>query len=764
MEALRVAHVAGPPGFGDVTFCGAGATSRVFRGIELATGRVVALKRLHRQLVRDDKALARLKREFDALRSLRHPVLVEVSDVISWEGDPTLVMAYIDGVDLKEHIARRGRLSAEEAIHVARSLFDALSLTHGSGIVHRDLKPQNVRLTPDGSVYLLDFGSARLDAASQLTATGTTVGTPEYMAPELFAGPVYDPRVDVYGVGATLYECVTGHPPQAADSLAELAQLRTSVDVPPVRSVAPDVPEALARVIDRCLARAPEDRFPTAALASWALDHPEYERRFAARRSSHPLCVHCGSAIAKESATCPVCASRQPFRYELGPCHVVLRSVENVGRFVAHVVLRFPHLGAPSELHALAERCAALSFGPQRYVSFVSERDAESIVAELAEVGARASVIREPAGWKNIVLGILCPIYLPIRLPASLLAARGSILAGSSAPRPVMPRLVTLGWATALLGSIAAYIAESTTAGFVAVAGAIVVLAGLTLGMRTSAQAPAASPQPPAVASELVLAAPGAKAKAGEGAASPAFLVLAVFMLFFEVIALSLILFFTIPSTSAIREYSKPIDPTPSLQKDVLGPQGVPVQTQARPERSDVDTSLATQLAPLAIAGALAGAMARRRRRIRKDAAAIFAELDLEKVRTLARRTQPNREELRSTHALSYAMSHDAFTKEAIRRASDLMPLLSREHAAALSQTVEALVQRHRNVQASERSLLSRCILETDPVQKLRFDLLALEGTLEAHAAAEWAAQLEQEEEERDVGQQRHERRRHVRR
>src|SRR5688572_23506224 len=270
MEALRGEHGLGPPGFGDVTFCGAGATSRVFRGIELATGRVVALKRLHRQLVRDDKALARLKREFDALRSLRHAVLVEVSDVVSWDSDPTLVMTYIEGVDLKEHIARRGRLSDAETIHIARSLFDALSLTHGSGIVHRDLKPQNVRITPDGRVYLLDFGSARLDASSQLTATGTTVGTPEYMAPELFAGPVYDPRVDVYGVGATLYECVTGHPPQAADSLAELAHLRTSVDVPPVRTIAPSVPEALARVIDRCLARAPEDRFPTAALAAWS--------------------------------------------------------------------------------------------------------------------------------------------------------------------------------------------------------------------------------------------------------------------------------------------------------------------------------------------------------------------------------------------------------------------------------------------------------------------------------------------------------------
>src|SRR5206468_3394890 len=112
-----------------------------------------------------------------------------------------------------------------------------------------------VRITPDGRIVLLDFGSARLDAASQLTATGTTVGTPDYMAPELFAGSVYDPRVDIYGAGATLFECATGRAPHLADSLAELAFQRTQVDAPKVQSLAPHVPDALAQVIDRCLLR-----------------------------------------------------------------------------------------------------------------------------------------------------------------------------------------------------------------------------------------------------------------------------------------------------------------------------------------------------------------------------------------------------------------------------------------------------------------------------------------------------------------------------
>ncbi|MCA9580138.1 MAG: serine/threonine protein kinase, partial [Myxococcales bacterium] len=167
------------------------------------------LKRLHRTLISSPEALARLKREFEALARLRHPALVAVRDVIRWEGDPTLVMDFIEGRDLDRVLAEDGPLAPEAAEALARTLFEALGTAHGAGIVHRDVKPQNVRVGPDGQVYLLDFGSARLDAASQLTETGTSVGTPDYMAPELFSGAAYDPRVDIYGVGATLFKVLT---------------------------------------------------------------------------------------------------------------------------------------------------------------------------------------------------------------------------------------------------------------------------------------------------------------------------------------------------------------------------------------------------------------------------------------------------------------------------------------------------------------------------------------------------------------------------
>src|SRR5205823_8242592 len=130
-----------------------------------------------------------------------------------------------------------------------------------------------------------------------------------YMAPELFAGSVYDPRVDIYGAGATLFECVTGRAPQLADSLAELAFRRTKEDAPKIHSLRQETPANLAQVIDRCLSRAPEDRYATAALAVWALEHPAEERAFQARRSNHPPCLHCGTAIAPASTVCASCGS-----------------------------------------------------------------------------------------------------------------------------------------------------------------------------------------------------------------------------------------------------------------------------------------------------------------------------------------------------------------------------------------------------------------------------------------------------------------------
>jgi serine/threonine protein kinase len=364
----------------------------VFRATSAATGREVALKRLHRQLARTPEALTRLRRELEALGRLHHRAIVPVIDVIRWQGDPTIVMDYVPGRDLKEVLQTNGPLSFEDAEQIMRELLDALNLAHGAGIVHRDVKPQNVRIGEDGRVFLLDFGSARLDASSQLTTTGTTIGTPDYMAPELFAGPVYDPRADLYGCGATIFEALTGRAPQVTQSLTELAWRRTNEDAPPVVSLRYGTPLHLSQVVDRCLARAPDHRYATASQALWALDHPQEERRFVARRSSLPPCLHCGAAIPPEANVCSGCGSDHPFCYKPGHTSVSLAAINDPAKLASELCANFPEL----EVSEISQRFAAVGAAPQRIVSMIDKSEAIALSDRLREAGADCRVEEDP--------------------------------------------------------------------------------------------------------------------------------------------------------------------------------------------------------------------------------------------------------------------------------------------------------------------------------------------------------------------------------
>lgn len=433
-----------PAGFRDVTLCGTGATSRVYRAVQTGTERTVALKRLHRQLARTPEALSRLRRELEALGRLRHHGIAAVIDVIRWQGDPTVVMEYVPGRDLKEQIAETGPLSFSEVERIARALLDILQAAHAAGIVHRDVKPQNVRLAADGTVYLLDFGSARFDAASHLTTTGTAVGTPDYMAPELFAGSVYDPRADVYGLGATLFEALAGVVPQTAESLTELAYRRIHEDPPPVSTLREATPPHLAQVVDRCLSRAPEKRYASAVQAVWALDHPEAERRFITRRSDNPPCLHCGTSIAPESNLCPACGSDHPFSFGAGSSHVNIVGVDDPAELTTELLSLFPEHGSPSGIQAISERWAALADAKQRLVSFIDREEARALADRLERSGARCELEEDPGltRWKRhgpLLYGVLAGLAITV------------ILSGAAAFDIALPFLLFLPVLGALL-------------------------------------------------------------------------------------------------------------------------------------------------------------------------------------------------------------------------------------------------------------------------------------------------------------------------
>ena len=198
-----------------------GGMGVVYLARDLALGRQVALKLLGRAT---PESRARFAREVEALGRLQHPAIVSVHAAGEDEGRPYLVLDYVRGQSLDQRLERAGPLTINEALDLMEPLTSAVEAAHAAGILHRDLKPANVLLDEAGRPRLTDFGLARLRAeASQLSQTGQVSGTPGYWAPEQARGDQQQvgPATDVYGLGATLYACVSGAPPIRGGSLAE---------------------------------------------------------------------------------------------------------------------------------------------------------------------------------------------------------------------------------------------------------------------------------------------------------------------------------------------------------------------------------------------------------------------------------------------------------------------------------------------------------------------------------------------------------------
>jgi len=198
-----------------------GGFGSVFRAAGGPRG-AAAVKLLHAELAGSPEALARFAREVKVLRRVRHPGIVEVLEVgRADDGRPWFAMELLDGVDLEEHIAARGRLTPGAALTILGPICDALACAHDAGVIHRDIKASNVFLAADGRVVLLDFGIAKLSdpaIGGGLTLSRQSLGTPSAMAPEQIAGREASERTDVYALGALLYHMLVGEPPFADSS------------------------------------------------------------------------------------------------------------------------------------------------------------------------------------------------------------------------------------------------------------------------------------------------------------------------------------------------------------------------------------------------------------------------------------------------------------------------------------------------------------------------------------------------------------------
>jgi hypothetical protein len=245
---------------------GRGGMGVVLKAFDPSLHRVVAIKVLAPQLATSGVARKRFLREAKAAAAVSHDHIVTIYAVDEANGLPYLVMQYVAGLSLQERLDREGPLEPAEALRIALQTASGLAAAHGHGIVHRDIKPANILLEEGaGRVKITDFGLARAMDDASLTQSGFVAGSPLYMAPEQARGEALDPRADLFSLGSVLYTMCAGRPPfRAANALAVLR--RVCEDVPrPLRETNPEVPDGLAAVVERLMAKDPADRFQSAA-------------------------------------------------------------------------------------------------------------------------------------------------------------------------------------------------------------------------------------------------------------------------------------------------------------------------------------------------------------------------------------------------------------------------------------------------------------------------------------------------------------------
>jgi serine/threonine-protein kinase len=256
---------------------GAGGMGVVYRAFDRELQESVAIKTLRPELLGDPVLLERFKQEIRLARRISHPNVVRTHDLGEADGQYFITMEFVEGTSLEELIARRGALPLNVTLTIGRQLCRALEVAHGQGVVHRDIKPQNLVLDSQGFLKVMDFGIARLVEGRRppgpgLTADGSIIGTPEYMAPEQLMGQPVDGRADLYAAGCLLFECATGRRLFAGDSFATILMKQVQEPPPDPRTVVPGLPEAFAALVLKALAKQPGDRWQSAAELHQALD------------------------------------------------------------------------------------------------------------------------------------------------------------------------------------------------------------------------------------------------------------------------------------------------------------------------------------------------------------------------------------------------------------------------------------------------------------------------------------------------------------
>jgi hypothetical protein len=256
---------------------GRGGMAAVFLAKDISLNRKVAIKTMLPELTARHDMVARFKREAQMAAGLSHPHIVQIHSVKQTNRLVYFVMKFIEGRDLVSIIGEQGALDLDMTRLVLQQAASALSFAHHRGVVHRDVKPANIMIDENGWAVVTDFGIAKVDDGNNLTATGTTVGTPHYMAPEQFHNQPLTAAADQYALGIVAYEMLSGKKPFDGSTLAEIITQHLFKEPPDITAVRSDLPPSISDTILRMLAKEPDKRFADLDAAISALGPPEVE-------------------------------------------------------------------------------------------------------------------------------------------------------------------------------------------------------------------------------------------------------------------------------------------------------------------------------------------------------------------------------------------------------------------------------------------------------------------------------------------------------
>ncbi len=243
---------------------GAGGMSDVYKAKDHKLNRNVAIKVLKKEFSKDRNFVSKFRTEAQSAASLIHPNIVNVYDVGQDDGLYYIVMELIEGITLKSYIEKKGRLSVRETISIAIQIANGIECAHNNQIVHRDIKPQNIMISREGKVKVTDFGIAR--AASANTINGNAMGSVHYISPEQAGGKYVDEKSDIYSLGITMFEMLTGTVPFDGESTVTIALKHIQSNVPGLKSYLPDIPVSMEKIVSKCTQNQADRRYPKISL------------------------------------------------------------------------------------------------------------------------------------------------------------------------------------------------------------------------------------------------------------------------------------------------------------------------------------------------------------------------------------------------------------------------------------------------------------------------------------------------------------------